>query len=128
MSWGDTGSNLSVDHEVSFTREEVLRMRAEATAPRAPRPAEVPAAPRPASDWRRRAVCGQLPVELAMKWFFPERGEDVEPAKTICRQCPVVEECLEDALADGFSGKGIRGGMSEKTRWQLLRGRKRRSA
>lgn len=31
--------------------------------------------------------------------WFAERGEDVERAKTMCRQCPIKRECLDGAIA-----------------------------
>lgn len=41
----------------------------------------------------RRACFGKDP-----NLFFPERGSNTLPAKTICRSCPFVDECLAYAL------------------------------
>lgn len=32
--------------------------------------------------------------------MYPDRGEDVEPAKAVCRGCAVAGPCLEQALAN----------------------------
>ncbi|WP_046470332.1 WhiB family transcriptional regulator [Allosalinactinospora lopnorensis] len=41
-------------------------------------------------------------VEVPCRWepdlFFAEAPADVEAAKAVCRQCPVREQCLADAL------------------------------
>jgi hypothetical protein len=36
--------------------------------------------------WMRDALCNEYPKAL----FFPERGEDVEPAKAVCGRCAVT--------------------------------------
>lgn len=33
--------------------------------------------------------------------FFPGLGEDAEPAKKICAECPIRERCLDDAIERG---------------------------
>lgn len=74
--------------------------------------------------WRDRAVCLGYDPEL----FFPRPGDvsALNDAKEICTTCPVVEECLEAALAaeDG-TGKearhGVFGGMSASGRYALYR-------
>ena len=53
-----------------------------------------------AMDWRHRALCRDEDPEL----FFPigTTGPalvQMEQAKTVCRRCPVVESCLDWALA-----------------------------
>lgn len=73
------------------------------------------------SDWRARAACAGRDPEL----FFPvgTAGPAVlqtAEAKTVCRRCPVVTECLTDALENGL-GHGVFGGMSEDERRALKR-------
>ncbi|MGH9153264.1 MAG: WhiB family transcriptional regulator, partial [Acidimicrobiales bacterium] len=61
--------------------------------------------------WRQRGACGVVPTQV----FFPGRGQSVEPAKAVCRACPVITECREYAL--GISDlKGIWGGLAEEER------------
>ncbi|HEX2185106.1 MAG TPA: WhiB family transcriptional regulator [Chloroflexota bacterium] len=68
--------------------------------------------------WRQRGACVVVPTEV----FFPGRGRSVEPAKAVCRACPVMAECREYAL--GISDlKGIWGGLAEEERQRLQRQR-----
>ena len=50
--------------------------------------------------------------------FFPERGEDVRPAKALCAGCAVRIECFEYAMADAEL-VGIWGGTSVRERRRL---------
>jgi WhiB family transcriptional regulator, redox-sensing transcriptional regulator len=53
--------------------------------------------------------------------FFPSPWEDPEPAKAICRGCPVASECLRYALPiTGLSG--VWGGKTEGERRAIRRG------
>ncbi|QBI19182.1 WhiB family transcriptional regulator [Egibacter rhizosphaerae] len=77
-------------------------------------------------DWRQQAACIGEDPEL----FFPVGStgpalEQVERAKAVCRRCPVIEECLEWALATNQDA-GVWGGMSEDERRALRRNRQRR--
>lgn len=69
-------------------------------------------------DWRHGAACVRADPEL----FFPLSGESQSSAMAYCEGCPVRSECLADALAGGHGG--IRGGLSEDARRQLLRTRR----
>lgn len=69
--------------------------------------------PRP-GPWRRLGRCRTAPPEL----FFPTRGDDTEPAKKICRGCPVVADCRDYALGIAWL-KGVWGGLSERERRDL---------
>jgi WhiB family redox-sensing transcriptional regulator len=84
-----------------------------------------------AGEWRSRALCRNLPPEL---WFPPGDGkpsgarpredvtvtiEDAEAAVQICHQCPVEQECLAYALANG-ERDGVWGGMLEADRRALM--------
>lgn len=73
--------------------------------------------PRP--HWWHAALCRGLDPEM----FFTDRGESTSPAKSICDQCVVREECLDYAL--GNSEKfGIWGGTTEQERRRLRRQRR----
>lgn len=69
-------------------------------------------------NWAARAYCrnGQSPDELFAK------GAAQQSAKVICQRCPVVAECLADAL-DNRTEYGVWGGMTERERRALLRRR-----
>ncbi len=45
--------------------------------------------------------------------FFPSQGEDLEPARRVCRRCPVQVPCLEYALAFDVSLDGVWAGTSK---------------
>lgn len=65
--------------------------------------------------WRSQAACKGKDPAL----FFPERGAPTEPAKAVCRGCPVAQECLGYGLMENV---GIWGGTSERQR-RAIRGR-----
>jgi WhiB family redox-sensing transcriptional regulator len=72
-------------------------------------------------DWRHRAICRDEDPEL----FFPVGTSgpavlQIAEAKTVCRRCPVVSECLAHALGSGEDA-GVWGGMSEDERRALKR-------
>lgn len=68
-------------------------------------------------SWAARAACrGGAPDELFA------RGAAQQSAKAICYGCPVVAECLADAL-DNRNEYGVWGGMTERERRALLRRR-----
>ena len=66
--------------------------------------------------WIALRACSGLPVEI----FYPARGEDVKLAKSICRACPVREECLDYAIRVNEKN-GIWGGRSERERRRIRR-------
>jgi len=66
------------------------------------------------ADWRLHAQCRGLDPEL----FYPERGEDIRLAQSICRECSVSSECLDFAIENG-EHHGIWGGLSERSRRRL---------
>ncbi|WP_018157238.1 WhiB family transcriptional regulator [Demetria terragena] len=69
------------------------------------------------ANWTARAVCRNgAPDELFAK------GAAQQSAKVICQRCPVVAECLADAL-DNRTEYGVWGGMTERERRALLRRR-----
>jgi len=67
-------------------------------------------------DWRDRAACLTADPEL----FFATHKIDVERAKDICRKCPVIRECLMNALGQS-NQHGVAGGLSESERKALKR-------
>ncbi|WP_371477626.1 WhiB family transcriptional regulator [Kitasatospora sp. NBC_00315] len=75
-------------------------------------------------DWRHRAQCRDADPEL----FFPlgttgPALRQAEEAKSLCRRCPVREQCLAWALRTG-QDTGVWGGTTEDER----RAEKRRAA
>lgn len=68
-------------------------------------------------DWYRDALCAQIGWEV----FFPEKGENAKEAKQVCLRCPVREQCLREALANGEEF-GIWGGRSVVERERLAHG------
>ena len=59
-----------------------------------------------------RGACRHHPVEV----FFPSRGEDIDTAKAICRQCPVQAPCAAWALQQTTRLTGVWGGLSWRDR------------
>ena len=68
--------------------------------------------------WRARARCHGVDPGL----FYPERGESADPAKAVCRPCPVREQCLSYAL-DNNEEFGVWGGTSQNDRRKMRRRR-----
>jgi WhiB family transcriptional regulator, redox-sensing transcriptional regulator len=52
--------------------------------------------------------------------WFPDRGEHVGPAKTVCARCSVRAECLDYSMADPELA-GIWGGTAGRERGRLRR-------
>lgn len=71
--------------------------------------------------WADRARC----VDADPDAFFGGRGHPVEPAKAICRRCPVQRECLQWAIERGEEF-GVWGGTSPRERLPMLQGEHRR--
>ena len=73
------------------------------------------------SDWRHRAACRDEDPEL----FFPIGNTgpallQIEDAKTVCRRCDVVDQCLQWAL-DTSQDAGVWGNASEDERRAMKR-------
>lgn len=75
-----------------------------------------------AQEWRTRAACRLLPDDQTFI-FWPGLGDHVtlEAARTVCRSCPVAQDCLDWALANGEHG--VWGGTSDKQRKEMRNGR-----
>ena len=70
-----------------------------------------------ARDWPARGRCaGTDPDALFVQ------GKAQRAAKAVCKNCPVLAECLADAL-DNRTQFGVWGGMTERERRALLRRR-----
>lgn len=72
-------------------------------------------------DWRHRAICRDEEPEL----FHPIGNtgpalRQIAEAKSVCRRCPVVSDCLAWALETG-QDSGVWGGMTEDERRNLKR-------
>jgi len=72
-------------------------------------------------QWLNQARCLNEDPEL----FFPVGNtgpalEQIEQAKTICRQCDVSAQCLEYAIKEN-QDTGVWGGLSEDERRSLKR-------
>ncbi len=73
-------------------------------------------------DWRHWAICRDEDPEL----FFPVGTSgpallQIAEAKSVCRRCPVVSECLDHALGSPGEDAGVWGCMSEDERRALKR-------
>ncbi|WP_226343715.1 WhiB family transcriptional regulator [Agilicoccus flavus] len=66
-------------------------------------------------DWAPRAACGNTDPDALFV-----QGAAQQQAKQICAKCPVVAECLADAL-DNRTEFGVWGGMTERERRAMLR-------
>lgn len=73
----------------------------------------------PILEERPWAVFAACKAETSMK-FFPQNREEEREALAVCRTCPVVEDCLEHALATN-ERFGVWGGTTERQRRKLSR-------
>ena len=77
-------------------------------------------------QWQDRANCRHTSVAVFFGADLAPRGDDGERerrAKEVCRGCPVIDLCLEHALA--AEDHGVWGGMTPKERLQVRRDRER---
>lgn len=65
------------------------------------------------AHWSEDAACGQK----------PNLADDPDSLKQLCQYCPVIDECLEDAMSDS-SLVGIWGGTTERQRHKIRSARK----
>lgn len=74
-------------------------------------------------SWRDRAACLGADPDL----FFPERGGHPNaPAKAVCGDCPVSDECLAYAVECRIT-VGVWGGTTDRERRTIRRRRRQRS-
>lgn len=71
--------------------------------------------PRLMEDWAPLAACSKSEPDALFV-----QGAAQQQAKQICLRCPVVAECLADAL-DNRTEFGVWGGMTERERRAMLR-------
>ena len=84
-----------------------------------------------APEWMDRAACAGMP----WGFFFAEdferpakaakRAEDHLIGLGVCVNCPVREDCLEEAISDPNLDYGIRGGLTSQQRRAIRRRRNR---
>jgi hypothetical protein len=68
--------------------------------------------------WHSRAACRGRGLTL----WFPQRGQSLGPAREVCADCPVKDECLAAALEMAMhTDHGVWAGTSERQRKQLRR-------
>lgn len=72
-------------------------------------------------NWRDSALCREVGADL----FFADHGggDATRSAKRVCGMCPVVDQCREEALANG-EPYGVWGGLTERERRDILRKRR----
>ena len=86
------------------------------------RPVELITAPHDpdsATAWMADGNCRLHPPAT----FFPSDGVGVDKARKICRDCPVVDTCLEYALEERID-HGVWGACSERERRRILKRRR----
>ncbi len=66
-------------------------------------------------DWAQRGACGSSDPDALFV-----QGAAQQQAKTVCLGCPVIAECLADAL-DNRTEFGVWGGMTERERRAMLK-------
>ncbi len=68
--------------------------------------------------WWIDAACRCEPTEM----FFPEPDGDAEAAKAVCRRCPALAECLDEAMTWAYKlDYGVWGATTPRER-AFLRG------
>ena len=67
--------------------------------------------------WMDSAACQGAPAEF---FYAEDAGAQYREAKTFCRACPVVAECLDYGMRDQW---GVYGGMTARERMKLRRSR-----
>jgi WhiB family redox-sensing transcriptional regulator len=72
-------------------------------------------------DWREMAACRGMSTAM----FFQEGHQEL-PARSICRQCPVRQECVGEAILENLYG--VWGGTNERERAAARRRRYRRTS
>ena len=66
-------------------------------------------------DWAQRGACGSSDPDALFV-----QGAAQQTAKVVCQRCPVIAECLADAL-DNRTEFGVWGGMTERERRAMLK-------
>lgn len=71
-------------------------------------------------EWQIHGSCSQPGAQREL--WFPAKDSQAEPAKRICRTCPVVIQCRDWALTH-HEQAGVWGGLSEGDREAIWKGR-----
>ena len=71
-------------------------------------------------SWASRAACRHLPPRDVDRMFFGKGHKQQTAARIVCLGCPVIAECLADAL-DNRTEFGVWGGMTERERRAMLK-------
>lgn len=66
--------------------------------------------------WMDAAACRDVPVDV----FFDHDQRGFAQARLMCAGCPVVAECLRDALEEPGQQYGFRGGKTQEERRRML--------
>lgn len=88
-------------------------------------------------DWSINALCATDQFAGRRDLWFPTPGDDaaIAEARSVCKQCPVRQECLTAALREEggvhpYKRHGIRAGMTGHQRrslYEKLRARRKRA-
>lgn len=78
------------------------------------------------TPWQAAAACAGQPFHV---FFPPERAgiHAYDRARTICANCSVRQQCLDDALDDGWQ-HAMRGGLTPVERQALKRSTRRQAS
>lgn len=71
-------------------------------------------------NWQDRAACAGLDSELFFTDSSRHNAEAALPGMTVCRRCPVTEECLDFAIRNRLEF-GVFGGKTSEERKALRR-------
>lgn len=70
-------------------------------------------------SWKSNAACTGLPIDR----FFASKGEKYDEVLELCKECPVIDDCLQYALdmekIDGWRS-GIYGGTTPGMRNRMF--------
>lgn len=78
------------------------------------------------TEWKNEAACAGLPED----WFFADDAFRQRKAKAVCAECPVLEQCREEAMAQTRRmaarrelsyDYGVFGGMSQDDRYAAFK-------
>jgi WhiB family redox-sensing transcriptional regulator len=69
------------------------------------------------AEWMESASCAGVDSAI----FFVDEGRSVARARSVCRACPVRQDCLDYALTNG-ERYGVWGGLTERERCKVVRG------
>lgn len=70
-------------------------------------------------EWMNDGLCAEVDPGI----FYPDKGESLRPAKSICARCPVQAACLAYAL-ENDEYWGVWGGSSEYDRAKARKARR----